>query len=61
MLRGTGGACHGHAPAEGGSVTGPDRAGGGDFYLNLADARIVATEALLEASENIADTIEARA
>ncbi|MFJ2007780.1 AAA family ATPase [Streptomyces chartreusis] len=32
-----------------------------DFYLNLADARIVATEALLEASENIADTIEARA
>lgn len=32
-----------------------------DFYLNLTDARIVATEALLEASENIADTIEARA
>ncbi|AKA01194.1 hypothetical protein SAZ_42390 [Streptomyces noursei ZPM] len=32
-----------------------------DFYLNLADACIVATEALLEASENIADTIEARA
>ncbi|GAA2239016.1 AAA family ATPase [Streptomyces nogalater] len=32
-----------------------------DFYLNLAGARIVATEALLEASENIADTIEARA
>ncbi|MFE5398663.1 AAA family ATPase [Streptomyces sp. NPDC056568] len=32
-----------------------------DFYLNLADARIVATEALLEASENIADTIDARA
>ncbi|MGW8743651.1 AAA family ATPase [Streptomyces sp. NPDC055794] len=32
-----------------------------DFYLNLADARIVATEALLEAGENIADTIEARA
>ncbi|WP_247204746.1 ATP-binding protein [Streptomyces sp. AgN23] len=32
-----------------------------DFYLNLADARIVATEALLEAGENIADTIDARA
>lgn len=42
----------------------PDEAevvGEPDFYLNLADARIVATEALLEASENIADTIEARA
>lgn len=32
-----------------------------DFYLNLADAQIVATEALLEAHENIADTIDARA
>ncbi|MER8261839.1 ATP-binding protein [Streptomyces albidoflavus] len=32
-----------------------------DFYLDLPDARIVATEALLEASENIADTIDARA
>ncbi|WP_330315630.1 ATP-binding protein [Streptomyces platensis] len=32
-----------------------------DFYLNLADARIVATEALLEAGENIADTIDAHA
>ncbi|MFG3370345.1 AAA family ATPase [Streptomyces sp. NPDC048156] len=38
-----------------------DVVGEPDFYLNLADARIVATEALLEASENIADTIEARA
>ncbi|WP_435179167.1 AAA family ATPase [Actinacidiphila sp. bgisy145] len=32
-----------------------------DFYLGLASARIVATEALLEAGENIADTIDARA
>ncbi|GAA3694197.1 hypothetical protein GCM10022420_094530 [Streptomyces iranensis] len=32
-----------------------------DFYLDLPDARIVATEALLEAGENIADTIDARA
>ncbi|WP_239158241.1 ATP-binding protein [Streptomyces sp. SID13726] len=31
------------------------------FYLDLPDARIVATEALLEAGENIADTIDARA
>ncbi|MFG3285293.1 AAA family ATPase [Streptomyces sp. NPDC048111] len=38
-----------------------DTVGEPDFYLNLTDARIVATEALLEASENIADTIAARA
>lgn len=38
-------------------ITGQDP----DFYLDLPDARIVATEALLEAGENIADTIDARA
>ncbi|MFJ3644455.1 AAA family ATPase [Streptomyces murinus] len=43
------------APADDDSGQGPD------FYLDLPDARIVATEALLEASENIADTINARA
>lgn len=38
-----------------------DDNGDPDFYLNLADARVVATEALLEAGENITDTIDARA
>ncbi|MEU5214124.1 ATP-binding protein [Streptomyces sp. NPDC020742] len=38
-----------------------DSGAGPDFYLALPDARIVATEALLEAGENIADTIDARA
>ncbi|MFG2402628.1 AAA family ATPase [Streptomyces lydicus] len=59
------------APTEGASMTDTDTASGTaladadgaepDFYLNLADARIVATEALLEAGENIADTIDAHA
>lgn len=38
-----------------------DNGEGPAFYLDLPDARIVATEALLEAGENIADTIDARA
>ncbi|MGW7496696.1 hypothetical protein ACWGKA_20660 [Streptomyces luteogriseus] len=42
----------------------PDRdevVGEPDFCLSLADARIVATGALLETGENVADIVEARA